>query len=39
MIKVSEAAIEFLGGVIKEQDVNNLHLKATIQNPGTPAAD
>ncbi|GAA4822294.1 Fe/S biogenesis protein NfuA [Marinicella pacifica] len=39
MIKVSAAAIEFLGGVIKEQDVHNLHLKATIQNPGTPAAD
>jgi len=39
MIKVSDAAIEFLAGVIKEQDIHNLHLKVDVQNPGTPAAD
>lgn len=39
MIKVSDAAIEFLAGVIKEQDIDNLHLKVDVQNPGTPAAD
>ena len=39
MIKVTESAIEFLAGVIKEQDINNLHLKVDVQNPGTPVAD
>jgi len=39
MIKVSESAVEFLSGVIKEQDIDNLHLKVDVQNPGTPAAD
>ena len=39
MIKVTESAIEFLAGVIKEQDIDNLHLKVDVQNPGTPVAD
>ncbi len=39
MIKVTESAIEFLAGVINEQDIENLHLKVDVQNPGTPAAD
>ncbi|MCB1584300.1 MAG: NifU family protein [Xanthomonadales bacterium] len=39
MIKVTESAIEFLAGVINEQDIDNLHLKVDVQNPGTPAAD
>ncbi len=39
MIKVSESAIEFLAGVINEQDIENLHLKVDVQNPGTPSAD
>jgi Fe/S biogenesis protein NfuA len=39
MIKVSESAIEFLAGVINEQDIENLHLKVDVANAGTPAAD
>lgn len=39
MIKVTESAIEFLAGVINEQDIENLHLKVDVQNPGTAAAD
>lgn len=39
MIKVSESAIEFLAGVISEQDIEDLHLKVDVQNAGTPAAD
>ncbi len=39
MIKVSESAVEFLAGVISEQDIDDLHLKVDVQNPGTPAAD
>ena len=39
MIKVSESAIDFLAGVISEQDIESLHLKVDVQNPGTPAAD
>lgn len=39
MITVSEAAVDFLNGVIKQQDVDDMHLKAAIQNPGTPSAD
>lgn len=39
MIKVTDSAVEFLAGVIKEQDIENLHLKVDVQNPGTPAAD
>ena len=39
MIKVSESAIEFLAGVINEQDIENLHLKVDVANAGTPSAD
>lgn len=39
MIKVTESAVEFLAGVINEQEIENLHLKVDVQNPGTPAAD
>ena len=39
MIKVSESAIEFLAGVISEQEIEALHLKVDVQNPGTPSAD
>ncbi len=39
MIKVSKSAIEFLAGVINEQDIDDLHLKVDVQNAGTPAAD
>lgn len=39
MIKVSESAIEFLAGVISEQDIDDLHLKVDVQHAGTPAAD
>lgn len=38
-IVVTESAIEFLTGVINEQDIDNLHLKVSVQNPGTPLAD
>ena len=39
MIKVSESAIEFLAGVINEQDIEGLHLKVDVANAGTPSAD
>ncbi|MCF6301313.1 MAG: NifU family protein [Proteobacteria bacterium] len=39
MIKVSDSAIKFLSNVLKEQDTEGLHLKVTVQNPGTPIAD
>ncbi len=39
MIKVSESAVEFLAGVINEQDIEGLHLKVDVANAGTPSAD
>ncbi len=39
MITVTQDAIDFLSSVIKEQDIENLHLKVNVQHPGTPMAD
>lgn len=39
MITVTQDAIEFLSGVISEQDIDNLHLKVNVQHAGTPMAD
>lgn len=39
MIKVTQAAQDFLGQVLREQDIANLHLKVVVMHSGTPAAD
>ena len=39
MIQVTKSAIEFLSGVLNEQDIEGLHLKVSVNNPGTPIAD
>lgn len=39
MIKVSPDAVNFLSGIVAEQDIEQLHLKIVVQHPGTAMAD
>lgn len=39
MIKVSPDAVNFLSGIVAEQDLEQLHLKIVVQHPGTAMAD